>query len=262
LLVTQIDKVLLSRLLELEVFGYYAFASAIAGVIFTIVGPISQAVYPRMVELAISNDQLRLGEVYHRGAQLVTVLAAPVVMVLFFFSEDIVFVWTGNSALAGQTAPIISALVLGSFLNGLIWIPYHCQLAHGWTSLTLRMNFVAVVILVPAILWAVPRYGAVGAAWIWVALNAGYVVVGVQLMHRRVMQSEKWRWYLSDVLLPVSGSIAVLLAAKALQPTQYQNRMVWMIYLLLAGLTALTMTVALADQVRHELLTAFRRLRG
>lgn len=52
LLLTQVDKVLLSRLLTLESFGYYALASAVAGVLMMLLGPITTAVYPRMVVLA------------------------------------------------------------------------------------------------------------------------------------------------------------------------------------------------------------------
>lgn len=76
-----------------------------------------------------------------------------------------------------------------------MWIPYQTQLAHGWTSLTVRINIVAVAIIVPAILWATPRYGAEGAAWVWVALNTSYLLVGIHFMYRRILTREKWRWY-------------------------------------------------------------------
>jgi hypothetical protein len=53
-----------------------------------------------------------------------------------------------------------------------------------------------------------------GAAWIWVILNAGYCLISVQLMYRRILQQEKWRWYWKDVMAPVAASF---LAAKAVQ---------------------------------------------
>ena len=53
----------------------------------------------------------------------------------------------------------------------------------------------AVALLVPMILWVVPRQGALGAAWVWIGLNAGYIVLNVGLMHRRLLTAEKWRWY-------------------------------------------------------------------
>lgn len=99
--------------------------------------------------------------------------------------------------------------MLGNLLNGLMAIPYHAQLAHGWTKLTIRINMIAIAIIVPAILWVTPRFGAEGTAWVWVSLNAGYVLIGVYFMYRRILVTEKWRWYIKDVLIPLLAGIAV-----------------------------------------------------
>ena len=254
LLLTQVDKVILSRMLTLESFGYYTLAATVAGALYVVIGPITQAIYPRMVQLGTCGDQAALISVYHQGAQLVTILAAPAAMLLSFFSGGVVFMWSGDANLAESTAPILLPLVLGTFLNGLMWIPYQCQLAHGWTSLTIKTNFVAVAVLVPAIFWVVPHYGAVGAAWIWVALNAGYVVIAIQFMHRRLIPHEKWRWYFADVLLPIVGSISVMLPAKIFQPSSYQDRWHWLAFLLIAGGLALAVSTLSANRIRNQLL--------
>ena len=259
LLLTQVDKVLLSRLLPLETFGYYTLAATVAGALYVVTSPITQAIFPRMVELSTQEDQAALISVYHQGAQLVTILTAPAVMLLSFFAGGVVFMWSGNIDLAENTAPILSALVLGTFLNGLMWMPYQCQLAHGWTSLTLKINVVAVVVLIPAIFWVVPHYGAVGAAWIWVALNAGYVLIAIQFMHRRLIPHEKWRWFFADVLLPIGGAIGVMMLAKALQPASYQDRWHWFAFLLITGGLALAASAALANRIRPRLMAIMAR---
>jgi O-antigen/teichoic acid export membrane protein len=253
ILLTQVDKVLLSHLLSLESFGYYTLAATVAGVLYMVIGPITQALYPRMVELFTLEDQTELASVYHQGAQLVTVLTAPALMLLSFFAGGVVFMWSGNVGLAENTASILSVLVLGTFLNGLMYMPYQLQIAHGWTSLAIKTNAVAVIFLIPAIFWVVPRYGAVGAAWIWVTLNAGYALISIQFMHRRILPKEKWRWYFTDVLWPVGGAIGVSLMAHPLQPTSYQDRWHWFIFLLLTGLLALASSAALAARIRPRL---------
>ena len=163
--------------------------------------------------------------------------------------------WSGNADLSKHTAPILSALVLGTFLNGLMWMPYQLQLAYGWTGLALRVNIVAVIVLIPAIFWVVPRFGAVGAARIWVALNATYIVVAVQLMHRRLIPAEKWRWYFADLLLPVSGSVGVMLVARQLQPVPYQDRLRWLVFLLSTGILAIVISTILAALIRRRIIS-------
>jgi len=65
----------------------------------------------------------------------------------------------------------------------------------------------------------VPRYGAVGAAWGWVLLNAGYLLVGAQFLYKRTLPLEKWHWYWQDVALPIVAAGLTAFATKWLIPT-------------------------------------------
>jgi O-antigen/teichoic acid export membrane protein len=227
-----------------------------------LVAPVTAAIFPSMVEMSTKDDVTALISVYHKGAQLVTVLTTPVAMLLSFFGGGMVFMWSGSAGLAENVAPILSALALGSFLNGLMWMPYQCQLAHGWTSLVFKGNLVGAVMLIPAIFWVVPHYGALGAAWVWVAVNVGFVLFSIQFMHRRLIPGEKWTWYLADVLLPLGGALAVVLSARLLQPDAYQSRWLWFIFLLITACLALAASAALADRIRPRMIETMRSLRG
>ena len=123
----------------------------------------------------------------------------------------------------------------------------------------MRINLAAVVLLVPAILWVVPRYGAFGAACLWIALNAVYVIIGIQLMHRRLLPAEKWRWYLRDVGLPATAAGVALLLMQAFAPTPMQQRLGWAAFLLLAGALAFVAAGATVADVRARLALGLRR---
>lgn len=214
LLLTQVDKVLLSTLLSLKEYGYYMLAASAAAALYMLISPVTQAWYPRLCQLHALNDPKGMAYTYHQGAQLVTVIAGSAAIVVVFFSETLLHLWTQDKILAAHVAPVLSLMMLGNLLNGLMWMPYQTQLAHGWTSLAVCTNIVAVAVIVPAILWVTPRYGAVGAAWVWVCLNAGYLLISVHFMYRRILGSEKWRWYARDVLGPLCLSVAGALGVK------------------------------------------------
>lgn len=218
LLLTQVDKILLSRLLTLHEYGHYVLAATVAGGLYMLVSPIAQAWYPRLSALHAAGEHAALARVYHQGAQLVTVILGSVAVVLVVFAGPILNLWIRDTALADRTAPLLALLALGNLLNGLMWIPYQTQLAFGWTGLMIRINIVAVLVIVPAILWVTPRYGSLGAAAVWVTLNAGYLVIGVQFMYRRVLSDEKRRWYLEDVLWPLSAASTVALVLRWVLP--------------------------------------------
>lgn len=252
ILLTQTDKLLLSRLLTLSEFGYYTLAVTIASSLCLITSPVTQALYPRMVQCVSRGEEDQLAALYHRGAQLVTVLVAPGLCLLCFFGDGVIFLWTGDETLAAHTAPLLSVLVVGTFLNAMMWMPYQCQLAHGWTTLGVRVNLVAVAILVPAILLVVPRYGAIGAAWIWVALNSGYVMISVQLMHRRILKQEKWRWYGSDIILPVFGALAVAVPAFFLPLSTITDRWACLWFVIVVGLSSVVVAALMASRIRAK----------
>ena len=218
LLLTQVDKILLSKLINLTAYGYYMLAATVAGALYVVITPIAQAWFPRLSELHALHDQHGLISIYHQGAQLVTVTMGSAAVVLIVFAEPILHLWTQDAVLAQSAAKLVSLLALGNLLNGLMWIPYQTQLAHGWTGLATKINLIAVLIIVPAIWWAAPRYGAEGAAWVWVCLNAGYVLIGVHFMYRKILQTEKWRWYKSDLIQPLGAAVITALFVNQLIP--------------------------------------------
>lgn len=252
LLLTQVDKILLSKLLSLSEYGYYTLAAVVAGALYMVITPITQAFYPRLCELYARNDQAVLIDTYHKGAQLVSVLAGSVAIVIIFFAETFLRIWTQDAVLAQRTGTLLSLLMLGNLLNGLNWIPYQTQLAHGWTSLAVRINIVAVAVIVPAILWATTRFGAEGAAWVWVSLNAGYVLIGIHFMYRRILIKEKWRWYLQDVFMPLFAGI-VAAGAVALFWRPENTIFTGIIQLTLATTVTLIFSVLSVKRMRKKL---------
>lgn len=253
LLLTQVDKILLSRLLTLEAFGYYALAGTVANALYMLPGPVTAAFYPHFTELVARADVAALIAAYHKGAQLVTVLMGTAAIVLIVFGDVVMLLWTANPALARQVVPLVAVLSLGTLLNGLMWFPYQMQLAYGWTSLTVKVNIFAVAVIVPAIFWATPRYGAIGAAWIWVGLNAGYLTIAIYFMHRRLLPTEKWRWYRQDVAMPLISATVTAALLRWATPN-FSSIPAQLISLLISTSLVLAAAALAAQDVRLQLV--------
>jgi len=257
LLLTQVDKILLSKLLSLSDYGYYTLATTVAGTLYMLTGPITQAWFPRLSELYAAGNQLELVSKFHQGAQLVSVVMGSAALVLMLFAAPLLQLWTQDGELAQRTAPLLSILALGTMLNGLMWIPYQTQLAHGWTRLSFWSNVVSVLIIVPAILWATPRYGAEGAAWAWVALNAGYVLIGIHFMYRKILTGEKWRWYGQDLLQPLLAAGLIASLGAWLMPTALPQTVQLLGILIISAATGAAAAWA-APAVRGSLLATMK----
>jgi O-antigen/teichoic acid export membrane protein len=92
------------------------------------------------------------------------------------------------------------------------------QLAYQWTKLPILINLISVIVIVPAIIFVVPEYGSIGAAWIWVILNCGYFFVSGSIMFKKILVTEKWQWYFKDVFLPLFVAVIAILAIKIIFP--------------------------------------------
>lgn len=261
LLLTQVDKILLSKLVSLEEFGYYTLAASVAGVLYFLVAPMITAVSPRLTELVAKSDQQALIETYHRASQWLAAVLVPVALMTAAFAEPLLHVWTGNAVLSQQAAPLLAVLAIGTLFNGFMHVPYNTQLAHGWTGFAVRVNIVAVCFIVPAILWAVPRFGAIGAAWAWLALNAGYVLISIHFMHCRLLPGEKWRWYRDAVCKPLfAGSIVVLILRQWV--TLPQDRALMVVTLAGIGLLVVGVVLWIVPASQAFLSLQFKSLRG
>jgi len=252
-LLTQIDKILLSRLLTLEAFGYYALAGAVVSALYMLPGPVTAALYPRLAELAAQDDVAALIATYHKGAQLVTVFMGAAAIMLIVFGDVVMTLWTANPELARQIAPLVAVLALGTLLNGLMYFPGQLQFAYGWTSLGVKGNAFAVLVIVPAILWATPKYGAIGAAWVWVGLNAFYGTIGIYFVHRRLLPTEKWRWYRQDIAMPLIAATATAALLRWATPS-FSSIPAQLISLLISAGLVLAAAALAAQTVREQLV--------
>ncbi len=248
ILLTQVDKFMLSAMLSLEDFGFYSLASMIASVLSLLVTPIAQAVYPKFVSTHAARNENLLIDTYHMSAQLVTVLVAPVAIVLAVNSKGAIYAWTGDAATADATSSILSLLVIGTFLNSLMWIPYQCMLAHGVTKITLISNSVAVLLLLPSLPFIIPYYGAPGAAFAWLILNTGYLIFTVHYFHQSILKQEKWAWYGFDVAIPTIAALAAVILMQAL-PFHLKTTFQWQLFLLCDVIIATVIALAVARRI-------------
>jgi O-antigen/teichoic acid export membrane protein len=218
LILTHLDKLILSRLLTLESFGHYSLAGTLARGLYVLITPVFSAYFPRFSALVADNDHSSMRLAYHSAAQLMSVLILPLAAIIALFSNEIALLWLRNAAIAADVSPLASLLVLGTCFNGLMNIPFALQLAHGKTSIGFYINIGLVLVLVPAIIFATSHYGATGGAAMWAVANGLYVLVGVPITHKYLLVGESENWLLRDVLPPLIVSVVVVGLGRMLVP--------------------------------------------
>ncbi len=206
----QLDKAILSRMLSLDQFGLYMLAVLVANSLFVLVRPLFNTIYPRMTALAATAQLDRLSDVYGSGTRLLASVLFPVATTISLFSKDLIFLWTQNATTATNVAPLVSLLVWGTALNGIMHFPYALQLAFGKPRLPLTINAILIVVSAPITVSLTATQGVIGGAASWAILNGIYVLLGTWLTHRFLLRGIGGRWLARNVLVPLVVSLAVV----------------------------------------------------
>lgn len=222
-ILTQMDKLIVGKFVSLDLLGCYTLAFLVANILSSAVSPFQNALFPRFTELFARDESPILAALYHRSCQVVAVAVFPVAAVVIVFPEELLQAWVRDPFTVANTAGILKLVALGSVLNACMALPYTLQISAGWVRLSLYKNLAAIVLTLPGLLWLVPWIGGVGGAIVWLALNLGYYVFEIPIMHRRLLRDEMWRWYLIDTLAPLGGCLALAHALRLAVPETYSG---------------------------------------
>ena len=207
-LVTQTDKLVLSKILPLAEYGYFTLAVLVASGVMVISGPVSGALMPRMAKLEAEGDHEGLIRIYRQATQLVAIIAAASSITIAFCAEPLLWAWTGDNLLAHNAATILGLYALGNGILAVSAFPYYLQYAKGDLHLHLIGNALFVVLLIPAIIWAARHYGGVGAGYVWLTTNSIYFVAWVPLVHHHFEKGLNIKWFSWDVLVIYLSTIS------------------------------------------------------
>lgn len=213
LALTQLDKVILSKMLSLEDFGYYTIAASIAAMLAKPAALVYGAALPRMTQLATQGDEATLTKVYLKSSSLVSWLVLPAAGILIGFSLPLLTLYLHNESSANIIAPLFVLIAIGTASNASMNIPYGLTLAYGWTKFGLIVTGTASLVMIPLIIFATQRYGAIGAAFTWMLLNVSYFIVFMYPIHRKILKGLLFRWYLNSLLVQGALAISIVLIA-------------------------------------------------
>ncbi len=262
ILLTQVDKIILSKLLSLEQFGYYTVACSLGLMISQVVGPLSQSYFPKFASLISLHKTAELKNVYHQACQMISGLVLPATFILVFFSKELIFIWTKNPVTAENTWLITAIYAYGTGINGLMTIPYLLTLAYGWTKLGFYQNIFFLLLMIPLTIFFSFKLGAVGGALSWAIINTLYFLITPHLIHHRFLKGELINWYWKDNLLPFLGCIAVIAAAKFFIFKTVYNNGVELLLIAVTGAAAVMAMVMLANQLKQTVFLMFKKMKN
>ncbi|WP_199553932.1 oligosaccharide flippase family protein [Sandaracinobacteroides hominis] len=256
-LFSQIDKIVLSRTVSLADFGKYALATMVAGILYRLILPAFNVVFPRFSGLHEAGDTAGLSRLYHGSTRATLTLLCPLAMFLAVAAEPLLSVWTREANIAKEVAPLVVLLIAGTVVHCAMYFPYALQIAHGLTSMPLKINLALSGLFLPMTIYLSLSIGALGAAISWLALHLIYLFLGSWVTHRQILRGESWRWISRSVLPPFAVTAPAVLAGVLILPGVASD---WMKIAIAVALATLALLAGLA--MLPDVRATARRLVG
>ena len=256
-MVTQVDKLVLSSILPLAEYGYFTLSVLVASGIMVVGGPVSLAIMPRMAKLEAEGNKKELIQLYRQSTQLVSIIAGSAAITLAFCAQPLLFAWTGDAVLASKSAPILVLYAIGNGMLSIAAFPYYLQYARG----NLRLHFIGhlllLFILIPSIVLSAKYYGAIGAGYAWVTVNGLYLFIWVAVVHGKLEPGLHRSWLFKDVL-SIAMPMILLGFVFILINLNMSSRLGYLVYVLAFGLSIFFLALMFSSDARYYFLNLIK----
>lgn len=211
LLFTQTDKLMLSSYLPLGKYGFYSIVISIATVVTQFATPLTQGLLPRMTNLYALGKKDDMMAIYHKGTQFMAIMVCTVCGMIVTYPKEILFMFTGDHAVADWGSTILQLYVLGNGFMALLSFQYYLQYVHGIMKYHVWFNTVFPLVSLPIIYFSINKFGAIGAASAWCGIQIAIFAFWPGVIHRIFAKNHHVRWITQDILPSVLFTFSIML---------------------------------------------------
>ena len=207
--VTQMDKMILSRIGSLESFGLYMLAWTVAWGLSRVAAPLLQAFSPHFTDLASKGQRSTLLAQLRLANQLMSAIVLPPAALLVVLPAQILMVWLKDASVAASAAPALSVLVIGSLFSACSYPSLSVLYSTKRVRPVVIVNVALVGVLLAVLPSATSAYGPTGAAFGWALYGVVTYVAYHSLVARDLGGQPAIISILRDFMTPALGSLVV-----------------------------------------------------
>lgn len=227
---TQLDKVVISKMLPIEELGYYTISVSIAMGLVVIVNPIATASLPKFTNLYSIEKISEANNLFMRINTFTSLLVVSIMSMLVIFSKELIWIWTGDTVIAENSNLILSIIAFGYGGLAIALIPTNIVIANAFTKYNNYLGILSVIITIPGYFVLVKSHGAVGAAIIFAIVQILVAVIFIILVNKRFLRIPNL--FLKEiviVLLPLFFTIFIFkVSQNALMTFAIPSRLIYL----------------------------------
>ena len=203
MLVEHSDKYILSHFFGPELFAIYTigfYQSPFNTIVFQSIGDV---ILPRIVELKAKNNIKGIVKLWHVAIEKSFLLGFPLFMFCFVFSDDIILTLFTEKYIAAIPIFRIASIII--LLQSTRYGIMSRAFAKTWFSF--GASFVSFAVMLPLCIFAIQKFGVIGAAW---AVIIGKVInVVSELLFAKYLLSLGWSNFFPFIKTGLIGLLSI-----------------------------------------------------
>lgn len=236
---SQVDKIVLSRILTLGDFGVYSAAYTLASGLLALAYPVGNAIFPELNQSLDRGRSDAAARLLRLGTEMTILIVVPLGATIAMQAEPVLDILFLVKKFPPDLAAILPLMMLGGIAQAFVTLPHLFQVAAGRAQAVLWINvaFLLPYILLVAVL--TQAWGIWGAAAAFAIFNIARL-----LLHWALLLMDKYAgnlWRAVPISVVAINAVCFALAwATAMLPGAKLSKMV------LAGVTAAIITLVVA----------------
>lgn len=251
---SQTDKILISKMMNLETLGYYTLAISVSSVLMVVVSPISTAVLPQITENYSLKEYSRAKALFNTYSRYISILVIALLINIIFFSKAIIWIWTGDLKLVENSYKFVPIIATGYAFIVLQTMCYQVALANGYTKLNTYIGIAITVFLIPGYFVASKFWGAIGICVTFLIIQIINYFVYVYFINKKFIQEAFIKNLIyKQLLLPAIISLPIVVVFSSFTYLINDSRFFTMILLGFSIITSLMLlTLVIIPKLERE----------
>jgi len=260
IVLTQIDKVLLSELLPLHEYGYFSLVALITTGIMMLSNPVAQTLLPRLTVLMAEGRRDDMHALFLAAHRFICTFMFPLAALIALHADSMVYAWSGDQAAAQWCRSILPWYSLGSAIMAASAFQFYLQYAYGQMRLHMWYSVVSALITVPVMFVSIHYYGAMGAALAWFILRLVSFAIWPAIVHNKLAPGVHGQWLRDVIRISVMTGAGLAISEPIFRMFAAEDRLSTFMGLAISGLITLAVVAASYKPLVTKISILFSKL--
>jgi O-antigen/teichoic acid export membrane protein len=176
-LMSYIDRFVLGLLASASAVAYYATPQELILRLGIIPTAVAAVLFPLFSAKAQSEDSASdLSDHVKRYSLVILAMMLPLTLILFFGAHPILSLWISPD-FADKASGALQIMSVAALCSGLAQVPYTMLQGRGRADITAKLHLAEFPVYLALLFILVTYYGAIGAAWAWLARIAADMAI-------------------------------------------------------------------------------------